>query len=101
VGFEYLQRRRIHRFPGQLVPVLSHSQSKKVLSHVHMELLMFQLVAVAPFLLLGIARRGQIHPLNICPLDMSVDNIPSWSPLLQTEQSQVSAFPQKGEAPGP
>jgi len=31
VGFEYLQRRRLHNHSGQLVPVLHHPQSKVVL----------------------------------------------------------------------
>jgi len=31
VDLEYLQRRRIHSFPGQPVPVLHHPQSEEVL----------------------------------------------------------------------
>jgi len=30
VGLEYLQRRRLHNFPGQLVPVLHHPQREEV-----------------------------------------------------------------------
>jgi len=42
VGFEYLQRRRLHNLPGQPVPVLHHPQSKEVLPCLQMELLMLQ-----------------------------------------------------------
>ena len=48
VGFEYLQRRRIHSCSGQPVPVLCHPQSKEVLPHVQMELPMLQFVPIAP-----------------------------------------------------
>jgi len=34
VGLEYLQRRRLHNFPGQPVPGLCHSQREEVLPHV-------------------------------------------------------------------
>jgi len=40
VGFEYLQIRRLHNLSGQPVPVLHHPQSKQVLLHVQLELLM-------------------------------------------------------------
>jgi len=46
-GLEYLQRRRLHNFPGQPVPVLHHLQSKEVLPHVQMELAMLQFVGCA------------------------------------------------------
>jgi len=42
-GFEYLQRRRIHR----LWPGLRHPQSKEVLPHVQTELPMIQFVPFA------------------------------------------------------
>ena len=35
VGFEYLQRKRLHSPSGQPVPVLSHPQREEVLPHVH------------------------------------------------------------------
>jgi len=38
---------------GQPVPVLYHSQSKEVLPHVQMELLMLQFVPVAPCAVAG------------------------------------------------
>ena len=47
VGFEYLQRRRIHNLPGQPVPGLCHPQSE-VLPHVQLELPMVQFVPTAP-----------------------------------------------------
>jgi len=47
-GLEYLQRRRIHKLPGQPVPVLHHPQSEEVLPHVQVELPMLQFVPVAP-----------------------------------------------------
>jgi len=48
VGFEYLQRRRIHNLSGEPVPVLHHPQSEEVLPHVQMELPMLQFVPIAP-----------------------------------------------------
>ena len=45
--YVYLQR-RFHNLPGQPVPVLRHPQSKEVLPHVQMELLMLQFVPIAP-----------------------------------------------------
>ena len=47
MGFEHLQRKRLHNLSGQLSPVLCHPQNK-VLSHVHMELPKFQFVRTAP-----------------------------------------------------
>jgi len=47
-GLKYLQRRRLHNLPGQPVPMLHHPQSKEVLPHVQMELLMLQFVPLAP-----------------------------------------------------
>jgi len=47
-GLEYLQRRRLHNFSGQPVPVLHHPQSEEVLPHVQMELPMLQFVPIAP-----------------------------------------------------
>jgi len=38
VGFEYLQRRRLHNLPGQPVPVLRHPQREEVLPRVQTEL---------------------------------------------------------------
>ena len=43
MGLEYLQRIKLHNTSGQPVPVLCHPHSKEVISHVHMELSMFQL----------------------------------------------------------
>jgi len=48
VGFEYLQRRRIHNYSGPPVPVFHHPQSKEVLPHVQLELPVLQFVPVAP-----------------------------------------------------
>jgi len=36
VGFEYLQRRRLHKLSGQPVPLLCHPQSQ-LFSHIQME----------------------------------------------------------------
>ena len=47
VGFEYLQRRRLHSLSGQPVPVLRHPQREEVLPHVQMELPMLQFVPIA------------------------------------------------------
>lgn len=47
-GFEYPQRRRIQNISWQLLPVLCHSQNKKLFSHVLMELPAFQFVLTAP-----------------------------------------------------
>jgi len=48
VGFEYLQRRRIHNPSEQPVPVLRHPQREEVLPHVQLELPVPQFVPVAP-----------------------------------------------------
>ena len=48
VGFEYLQRRRLHSLPGQPVPVLCHPQREEVLPHVQLELPVPQFVPIAP-----------------------------------------------------
>jgi len=47
-GLEYLQRRRLHNLPGQLVPGLHHPQREEVLPRVQMELPVLQFVPVAP-----------------------------------------------------
>jgi len=47
-GLESHQRRRIHSFPGQPVPVLHHPQSEEVLRHVEMELPVLHFVPIAP-----------------------------------------------------
>ena len=47
-GLEYLQRRRIHKLPGQPVPGLRHPQSEEVLPHLQMELPLLQFMPVAP-----------------------------------------------------
>ena len=48
VGLEYLQRRRLHSFPGQPVPGLHHLQREEVLPRVQLELPLLQFVPVAP-----------------------------------------------------
>ena len=48
VGFEYLQRRRLHNPSRQPVPVLRHPQREEVLPPIQMELPMFQFVPIAP-----------------------------------------------------
>ena len=47
-GFESLQRRRIHNFPGQPGPGLRHPQREEVLPHVQTELPLLQFVPIAP-----------------------------------------------------
>ena len=47
-GFEDLQRRRLHNFPGQPVPGLCHPQREAVLPHVQTELPVPQFVPIAP-----------------------------------------------------
>ena len=46
-GLEYLQRRRLHNFLGQPVPVLRHPQREEVLPHIQMELPVLQFVPIA------------------------------------------------------
>jgi len=41
IGFEQLQRRRLHNLSEQSIPVLCHPQRKEVLPHIQMELPMF------------------------------------------------------------
>ena len=48
VGFEYLQRRRLHYLLGQPVPVLHHPQREEVLPRVQTELPVLQFVPIAP-----------------------------------------------------
>jgi len=48
VGFDYLQRGRLHNLSGQPVTVLCHSQSKEVLPHVQVELLLLRIVPISP-----------------------------------------------------
>jgi len=47
VGFEYLQRRRLHNPSGQPVPMLCHPQSKEVLPRGQVELPLLQFVPIA------------------------------------------------------
>jgi len=65
-GFEYLQRRRFHNPSGQPVPVLHHPQSKEVLPHVQMELLMLQFVPIAPCPVAG-HHRKESGPIFLTP----------------------------------
>jgi len=48
VGFEYVQKKRLHNTSGQPVPAFCHPQSDTVLPHVRLELPMFPFVPVAP-----------------------------------------------------
>ena len=48
VGFEYLQRRRLHSVPGHPMPGLRHPQREEVLPHVQLELPVLQFVPIAP-----------------------------------------------------
>ena len=48
VGFEDLQRRRLHSPSGQPGPVLRHPQSEEVPPHVQLELPVPQFVPIAP-----------------------------------------------------
>ena len=48
VGFEYLQRRRIHSPSGQPGPGLHHPQREEVLPHVQLELPLLQFVPIVP-----------------------------------------------------
>jgi len=47
-SLEYLQRRRLHHLPGQLVPGLRHPWSEEVLPHIQTELPVLQFVPIAP-----------------------------------------------------
>jgi len=47
-GLEYLQRRRLHKVPGQPVPGLRPPQREEVLPHVQTELPMLRFVPIAP-----------------------------------------------------
>lgn len=53
MAFEYLQGGKLYNFPGQPVPGLSYSPSKKVFPDVQAEPSMFQLVLVASGLVTG------------------------------------------------
>ena len=47
-GLEYLQRRRLHSFPGQPGPGLHHPQREEVLLHLQLELPLLPFVPAAP-----------------------------------------------------
>jgi len=66
VGFEYLQRRRLHNLPGQPIPVLRHPQSEEVLPHVQMDFPMLQFVPIV-LCLWALLKRVWPHPLDTHP----------------------------------
>jgi len=47
-GLEYVRRRRLHKLPGQPVPVLRHHQREEVLPHVQTEFPLLQFVPIGP-----------------------------------------------------
>ena len=48
MGLEFIQRRRLHNFPGQPVPVLRHNYCEEVLTYICAELPMLRFVAISP-----------------------------------------------------
>jgi len=64
-GLEYLQRRRLHSLPGQLVPGFRHPQREEVLPHVQMELPMLQFVLCVNELIFNypVCSRGDVPNL--------------------------------------
>ena len=72
VGFEYLQRRRLHNPCGQPVPVLRHPQREEVL-HVQKELPLLQFVPVAPCPVAGLHWKESGSVLLTLTLQIFVD----------------------------
>ena len=74
VGLEYLQR-RLYNLSGQPVPVPCHPHREKVLSHIQMELSVFQFAPLAP------CPVAWPDTPDICPLDSYTDKMSPQSPL--------------------
>ena len=71
MGFEYLQRRRLHNLPGQPVPVLRHPQREEVLPRVQLELPLLQFVPIAPCPVTGhYYKESGPHPPDTHPADI-------------------------------
>ena len=90
-GFEYYQRRRLHKPSGQPVPVLCHPQRKEILPHVQTELSMLQFVPIAPCPVTGYHWK-ELGPILLTPtlqIFISIDKVPSQPSLLQAEQAQL------------
>jgi len=64
--FLNVSREGIHNLSGQLVPVLCHSQSKEVISHVRMELSMFRFVPIA-FCPVAGHHQKEPRPMHLAP----------------------------------
>ena len=92
VGFEYLQRRRLHNISGKPVPVLRHPQREEVLPHVQTELPVPQFVPIAPCPVTG-DHWKELIPILLTPtlqIFVGIYKIPSQPSLLQAEQAQLS-----------
>lgn len=69
VGFECLQRRRLHNLWTAHSNALSLSSLGEVLPHICMELPVLQLLPVAPYPVTEHLQRAQPHPLDFHTLD--------------------------------
>jgi len=92
VGFEHLQRRRIHNTSGQPVPVLCHPQSNEVLPRVQMELPVLQFVPIVPCPVAGHHWKESGSILltpTLISIFICIYKVPSQPPLLQAKQAQL------------
>jgi len=99
---EYLQRRRFQHLSGQPVPVLCHSNSEEDLSHVCMELSVFQFLLIVPCTtVVHHWKESAPTDLTFAPeIFINIDEIPSQPSLLQAEQAHGwETFPRQRDAP--
>jgi len=91
VGFEYLQRRRLHNLSGQPVPGLCHPQREEVLPRVQLELPLLQFVPVAPCPVSGHhwKESGPVLLIPTLQIFIGISKVPSQPSLLQAEQAQL------------
>ena len=87
--------------PGMPFLMLLHSDSKYVFLHVCVEIPVFQFVPVTPRPVTGHHWKepGPIHLTSTLQISIGIGKIPSQSSLGWTVTG-LSAFPQKGDAPG-
>jgi len=116
-GLEYLQRRRLHRLPGQPGPGLRHPPREEVLPPVQLELPLLPFVPVAPCPVAGHPWQ-ESGPILLTPaleIFISISKVPSQPCVLQAANAwgfpaaprrsvvalSLPCAPLAGHAPGP
>jgi len=92
-GLEYLQRRGIHKLPGQPVPVFRHPYHEEVSTYLCVEFLpMIQIVAISPYPVpTDCWKKSGFIPLPpALKILININWIPSQSSFLKAEQTQVA-----------